>query len=237
LPAIGFAGFPAEAMKFFRGLEKNNQREWFQPRKEIFDMHVKAPMVALVQAINQSMATFAPEYITTPEHAIYRIYRDTRFSKDKTPYKTHIAASFKKRGLHKHAAGGFYFGVSHKEIGIAGGVYMPGPQELLAIRTHLAENHASIQKLLANAKVRRLVGDLKGEALTRVPKGFARDHPAADLIRMKQWHFWLTLDPALATTSKLFTEIVDRFKTMLPVIEFLNVPLKPQKLEAKDLLA
>src|SRR5438270_5501706 len=99
-----FPGFPQTGLKFLRSLERNNRREWFQPRKETFDNEVKAPMTALVDAINGQLAKFAPEYITGPTQAIYRLYRDTRFSNDKTPYKTHIAASFRKRGLDKHAA-------------------------------------------------------------------------------------------------------------------------------------
>jgi uncharacterized protein (TIGR02453 family) len=102
-----FPGFPAEAMTFYRGLARNNTREWFQPRKPVYDEQVKAPMVELVTALNQAMMKFAPDYVTDPAKAIYRIYRDTRFSPDKTPYKTQIAASFARRGMEKHGAAGF----------------------------------------------------------------------------------------------------------------------------------
>src|SRR5579863_8851398 len=111
-----FPGFPPEALKFFASLARNNDREWFQPRKEIFDTKIKAPMCELVLAVNEDLAKFAPAYTADPKKAIYRIYRDTRFSPDKTPYKTHIAASFSRRGMEKHGAGGFYFSVSHKEV-------------------------------------------------------------------------------------------------------------------------
>src|SRR5690242_3374729 len=98
----GFQGFPAEGMTFMRSLKRNNRREWFQPRKHIYDEQVKAPMMELVAAVNIAMMRFAPDYTRDPKEAIYRIYRDTRFSGDKTPYKTHIAAVFQKRGLGKH---------------------------------------------------------------------------------------------------------------------------------------
>jgi uncharacterized protein (TIGR02453 family) len=87
-----FIGFPPEALTFLRGLTRNNQREWFQPRKEIFETRVKEPMLALCDALNGEFAKFAPDYINDPKKAVFRIYRDTRFSHDKTPYKTHIAA-------------------------------------------------------------------------------------------------------------------------------------------------
>jgi len=221
----GFTGFPAEGMKFFRSLARNNRREWFQPRKHIHDEQVKGPMMDLVTALNSEMVRFAPNYVAEPAKAIYRLYRDTRFSKDKTPYKTHIAAIFPRRGLVKHEGAGFYFSVSAKEIEVAGGVYMPGPDALLAIRTHLAERHEEFNRIVASRKLRALMGDLQGTQLSRVPKGFRCDHPAADLLRHKQWLFFATLDPALATTPKLLGEIRNRFEAMMPFLDLLNEPL------------
>jgi uncharacterized protein (TIGR02453 family) len=118
-----FPGFPPEALTFFRGIARNNDRDWFLPRKEVFDSKVKAPMIALVEAINAEFGKFAPDYIADPKRAVYRIYRDTRFSPDKSPYKTHLAAVFARRGGDRGSAPGFYFAISAQEIGIAGGVY------------------------------------------------------------------------------------------------------------------
>jgi uncharacterized protein (TIGR02453 family) len=213
-------------MTFFRGLKRNNRREWFQPRKQIFDDCVKAPMVAMVEAVNAELVRFAPDYITDPSKAIYRIYRDTRFSNDKTPYKTHIAASFVRRGLDKHAGAGLYFSVAPDEIEAAAGVYMPPPDILLAIRTYLLEHGDELRRIVKNRQLRALMGEMYGDSLARVPKGFPADHPAADLIKMKQWVFYTTdLDPKLATTPKLLVEIVRRFRAMTPFVDFLNRPL------------
>lgn len=221
----GFPGFPAEGMRFFRTLARNNRREWFQPRKQIYDELVKAPMAELVGALCGEMMRFAPDYVADPAKAIYRIYRDTRFSKDKTPYKTHIAAVFPRRGMEKHGAAGLYFSVSAKEIEVAGGVYMPGPDTLRAIRTYLAEHHEEFRRIIRQRQLRTLMGEMHGEQLSRVPKGFASDHPAADLIRFKQWLFYVTIDPALATTPKLLPEVRKRFQAMTPFVDFLNRPL------------
>jgi uncharacterized protein (TIGR02453 family) len=233
-----FPGFSDEALKFFRGLERNNRREWFQPRKELFEEKVRGPMLQLVEAINLGLARFAPEHVTEPNKAVYRIYRDTRFSPDKTPYKTHIAASFWHRKHEKHACAGYYFSVSHKEVEVAGGVYMPGPEQLLAIRQYLAEHSAEFQKSVNNRKLVALMEPLKGESLSRVPKGFRTDHPAADLIRMKQWLFYTSLDPAVATKPTLYGEVVERFRAMQPVIELLNRPLahRTAKVVAADMI-
>ncbi|SRR5579871_442754 len=224
-----FAGLPEVGMKFLAALARNNRREWFQPRKHLYEQQVKAPMGDLVAALNSEMMRFAPDYVNEPAKAIYRIYRDTRFSKDKTPYKDHIAAIFPRRGLEKHGGGGLYFSVSAREIEVAGGVYMPGPEALLAIRTHLAEHHAEFRKIIGTKKLRSLLGEMQGERLSRVPKGFASDHPAADLLRYKQWLVYVMLDPKLATTSRLFTEVRRRFEAMIPFVEFLNRPLIREK--------
>jgi len=220
-----FAGFPAETMMFYRSLARNNKREWFQPRKHIYDEKVKAPMVELVMELNRSMMEFAPDYVTDAGKAIYRIYRDTRFSPDKTPYKTQIAASFARRGMEKHGAAGYYFAISHKGVDVGGGIYMPPPETLLAVRTHIAERHDEFRRLTASSGVKRLFGAIQGAQLSRVPKGFAADHPAADLLRFKQFLLFATLDAALVTTPKLFTELEKRFRAMAPFLDFLNAPL------------
>ncbi|HKW98885.1 MAG TPA: DUF2461 domain-containing protein [Bryobacteraceae bacterium] len=221
----GFGGFPEPGMQFLRSLARNNRREWFQPRKHIYEEQVKAPMAQLVAALTAEMMSFAPEYVTEADKAIYRIYRDTRFSKDKTPYKTHIAAIFPRRGQAKHEGAGLYFSVSPKEIEVAAGVYMPGPDTLRAIRLHLSENHAQFRKIMAGRKLRTLAGELQGEQLSRVPKGFPAEHAAADLLRYRQWLLYIMLDPAPATTPRILSEIRKRFEVMTPFNEFLNAPL------------
>lgn len=221
-----FAGFPPDAMTFLRGLKKHNTREWFQPRKEIYEEKVKGPMIELVAALMRRMDDFAPDYTGDPGKAIYRIYRDTRFSKNKTPYKTHIAAIFKHRHLDKHSGAGYYFSVAPDEIEVGGGVYMPMPEDLLAIRNHLAGHHEEFRRIAAGRAVRRLFGEVAGDSLSRVPKGFPADHPAADQLRMKQFLLFGTLQPSLATTPKLYRELLTRFQAMSPFLEFLNRPLE-----------
>jgi uncharacterized protein (TIGR02453 family) len=224
-----FAGFPPEGMTFMRGLKKNNKREWFQPRKEIYEQKVKAPMLDLVTALMGRLADFAPDHVADPNKAIYRIYRDTRFSNNKTPYKTHIAAVFPRRNLEKHGGAGYYFSVSPEEIEVGGGVYMPPPESLRAIRGYLCEHYEEFRGILSARNVRRLFGNLWGDRLSRVPKGFAPDHPAADLLRMKQFLLFATLDAKLATTPKLYRELLTRFEAMTPFLQFLNKPLAAEK--------
>jgi uncharacterized protein (TIGR02453 family) len=218
-----FPGFPTEALTFFKGLARNNNRDWFLPRKEIFESSVKAPMIALVETLNAGFAKCAPDYINDPKKAVYRIYRDVRFSTDKSPYKTHLAAAFPRRGGDRQSSAGFYFHVSAKGVGVAGGLWEPPPEQLLAVRTWLVENHAKFRKASRNPE--KLMGKLHGEGLQRIPKGFPPDHPAADLIKMKRWVFFASLEPEFVTSPKLVAELMKRFRAMLPVLELLNESL------------
>jgi len=233
----GFPGFPPEGVQFFRGLARNNRREWFQPRKAIFEESVKAPMLELVSALNAALMKYAPQYVTDPAKAVYRFYRDTRFSKDKSPYKQQIAASFPRRGLERHVGAGFYCAVSHKEVAVGGGIYMPLPETLLAVRHHIAEHHEELRRITNSRTVRKLFGELQGEQLSRTPKGFPPDHPADDLLRRKQFLLYIELPPDTVTTPRLFREIETRFRAMAPFLEFLNAPLAParKKIDAREL--
>jgi uncharacterized protein (TIGR02453 family) len=221
----GFPGFTPEALKFMKALKKNNKREWFQPRKEEYERLWRAPMIELIAALQTEAVKFAPDYAhQDPAKSVMRVYRDTRFSKDKTPYKTHVAAGLRRSGLDKDG-GGFYFHIGEEGLLIAGGVYAPMPDELRAIREHLAAHHEQWRKLVSAVKFKTLVGELQGEELTRVPKGFAPEHPAAHLLRKKQFYFSVTLASDLVTTPAAYTELVKRFKAMAPAVEFLNTPL------------
>src|SRR3954469_17099222 len=104
-----FQGFTPGAIAFLRDLKKNNDREWFTPRKSVYEEQLRLPMIGMVRAVHGEMLRFAPEYVGAPAKCGFRIYRDTRFAKDKTPYKTHIAASFGRNGLEKNRGGMYYF--------------------------------------------------------------------------------------------------------------------------------
>ncbi len=223
--STSFRGFPAEGMEFLRELRENNDRDWFQPRKEIFVEKVQKPMVELVSAVHKEMLRFAPEYVGEPKKCIFRIYRDTRFSKDKTPYKTHIAAAMWRSSGGKDTGSGYYFSVSPEEIEIGGGIYAPEPSLLLLVRQHVGEHPDEFRKTFETPAVKKLFGGLWGESAIRPPKGFDAAHPAIDLIRRKHYVLMKGVDPALATTPKLLPEIVKRFEAITPFLQFLNRPL------------
>jgi uncharacterized protein (TIGR02453 family) len=113
-------------------------------------------------------------------------------------------------------------------VEIAGGVYQPEPDVLLAVRQQIARHLETFRAIFESPKLKKLLGDLQGESVARAPKGFDSEHPAIDLLKRKMYCFFVTLDPALATTPKLFGEIVKRFEAMAPFLEFLNRPLPTQ---------
>ncbi len=220
-----FPGFPPAALSFFSQLEKNNRKEWFEKKKELYDEQVKTPMIALVEALGQEMLRFAPDYIPEPKKAVFRIYRDVRFSKDKTPYKTNIAASLWRQSLGKNDGASFYVSLDHKELLVAGGVYMPSPEHLKILRLHIAERYETLRKILANRKRIQLAGELQGDSATRLPKGFLPGHPAEDLLKRKMYIQWVTLDPKLALRPEVLAELSKRMAAMTPLVEFLNEPM------------
>ncbi len=233
--ATAFRGFPEAGFDFLRELKDNNQRDWFQPRKEVYESAVKAPMTDLVEALNAEFARFAPDYITEPKRAMHRIYRDVRFSKNKNPYKTNSSASFHVSAEDKESMAGFYVSASPFEIELAGGVYMPQPDQMLAIRNRIASQLDEWTALVENKSRKKILGELQGDSLTRPPKGFPKDHPADFWIRKKQWLYWDTsLDPTLALSSKFIKEITRRFEAMYPVIQFLNDAMAKKKTNRSD---
>lgn len=223
-----FSGFPPEALRFFRGLARNNRRAWFLPRKALFEEKVKEPMRQLVNALNTALHDFAPEYESDPDKAIFRIYRDIRFSKDKRPYKEQIAARFHRHGSLGHGQGGYYVAISHRSVAVGGGLYLPEPAPLLAIRQRIAARHEELRHILASRPVRTLLGGLEGQRLSRVPRGFATDHPAADLLRYKNYILYKELPPRLATSPSLYKAIVERFGIMVPFLQFLTASFAVQ---------
>ncbi len=125
-----FDGFPPEGLKFLRALKKNNNREWFAENKSRYEEFVKLPMQSLIAALKHPMERVAPEIHVDPKRAMFRIYRDTRFSKNKLPYKTHVAAVFHRPG-HWEGSAGYYVHIEPGAVYVGGGIYIPDGDQLL----------------------------------------------------------------------------------------------------------
>jgi uncharacterized protein (TIGR02453 family) len=221
------AHFSDAGLKFLRGLARHNDREWFEPRKPIYERELKAPMLALIEAINHQMLDFAPLHVRPPKKCMMRIYRDIRFASDKRPYKIHVAAWWARQGLEKTSGAGFYLDLSGTALTIAGGVYMPEKDQLVAIRRMLLDRHAEVRKLLG-AKKLRTAGMIPIDAvkMVRGPKAFDPGHPAMDLILQRQWGASCTLPVEIALAPGLLNAVVSRFRLVAPLVHLLNAPLE-----------
>jgi uncharacterized protein (TIGR02453 family) len=228
-----FSAFPKEGLQFLRSLKRNNNREWFQKHRGNYEQHVRQPMLDLIEALHTDFQKFAPEMIASPKASAYRIHRDTRFSKDKSPYKTHVAAVFPRSGMNKHEGAAFYVHLATDELLIGGGLYMPLPEDLNAVRNHIFENPKKFLHIAESATFRRTFGEVGGEKLTRVPRGFAAGSPVADYLRHKQFLAGKTLPPDLATSPQFYKTLLKTFEAMLPLIRFLNEPIVRAR-RAKD---
>ena len=235
---MAFSGFTPAALDFMRKLKRNNRRAWFQPRKEIYERELKQPMLELITALNIELMRFAPRYITPPAKAMLRIYRDTRFSSNKLPYKSHLSALFPRAGASRTSGACFYFHFTADELLIFAGVWNPPADELRLIRPHLANHHQELKKLLRAKKLRQFYGEMQGEKLSRTPRGFAKDHPAEDLIRGKQWYVECVLPARALLQPDAAKEISQRFRAAAPLVEFMNQPLvaRSKKRPLEDLM-
>jgi uncharacterized protein (TIGR02453 family) len=220
-----FLAFPKEGLQFLRTLKRNNNREWFQKHKSIYESSLKRPMSDLIAALAEDFQKFAPEMVASPKASAYRIYRDTRFSNDKSPYKTHVAAVFPRNGLGKHEGAGFYLHIDPSELLIGGGLYMPLPEHLSSVRQKISDDAGSFLKIITNRQFRKMFGTVTGEKLSRVPRGFRPDHPAAEYLKYKQFLASKTFPCAVATTPSFYRIVVETFRAMLPFIRFLNEPI------------
>ncbi len=220
--------FTPKTLTFLRALKRNNDREWFKARKDEFEEHVHGPMVALVEQLAHDAATFAPDLVISPR-GIFRIYRDTRFSEDKTPLKTHIAASFPTRDLPKHRGAGLYIQVAIEGAWAGGGIYGPDTSDLLKIREHIDANYQRFRAIVESPRFKQRLGQLQGERLQRVPRGFPSDHPAAEYFKFKQLYAGCDFDAKTTTGPRFYTSLLTTFKDMMPLVVFLNEPLLGKK--------
>jgi uncharacterized protein (TIGR02453 family) len=217
--------FSVRTLSFLRRLKRNNRREWFNAHREEYEHDVREPMIAIIERLAADFRAFAPELIASPKLSLYRIYRDTRFSENKTPYKTHVAAVFPCRGLAKHEGAGMYFHVSPEDVWIGGGLWAPPPPQLQMVREHVAANSRKMKAIVTAPAFRRTLGELAGERLQRVPRGFPKDHEAAEYLKHRQFLAGAEFPATFATSPAFYRGLLDVFRRVAPLVRFINEPL------------
>jgi len=218
-----FAGFPGGAMKFLAELARNNERAWFAEHKQRYEELVREPALDFIQAMGQPIADIAPRFVAVPKKtggSLMRPYRDTRFSKDKTPYKTNVGIQFRHEFAKDVHAPGFYVHIHPEEVFLAVGSWRPAPEALRAIRERIAEAPDAWTTAWDNAGFRRRF-EPAGESLKRAPRGFDRDHPLACDLKRKDFVAVRNLDPAVVATPRLQREAAASFAAAVPLMQFL----------------
>jgi uncharacterized protein (TIGR02453 family) len=224
-----FTGFRPEAVQFLADLAANNDRAWFQPRKADYERLLKEPLEALVAALAERFASQGLALRADPARAPFRIYRDVRFSKDKSPYKTNIGADFPwiepapgtPAGAEvRHGVGG-YFHVAPGEIYVGGGMWHPEPARLAAWRREVAAEPKAVHRAIEDPGFVDHFGTVNGDRLKRVPSGFPADHPEAELLKLKDVTFGQRLSDREVFSAQLPDVITEAFAAATPVFRLL----------------
>jgi uncharacterized protein (TIGR02453 family) len=221
--------FPAGASRFLRALKRHNDREWFRTHRAEFDELIDAPMNAIIERLALDFRQFLPDVIASPRVSRYRIYRDTRFSENKAPLKTHVAAVFPSRFLPRHEGPGLYFEIAPGWFYAGGGIYMPQPQTVHRIREHIATHHRELARIAEAPAFRRMFGEIEGDRLTRMPRGFPADHPAGEYLKLKQVIVGREWPAAFASGPRFYAELLRTFRTLAPLVRFFNAPFRGHK--------
>jgi len=216
--------FTSKSLSFLRSLKRNNKREWFHERRDHYEQHCRGPMLEIVERLAEDFQSFAPEMLADPKVNLLRPFRDTRFSEDKTPLKTHVGATFPNRTLGRMNGAGFYFEVSPGWVWIGGGLWRPDTSQLQLVREHIVDNLREFDKIVKSPAFKK-IGGLQGDTLTRVPRGYAKDHPAAEYLQYRQFMGYREEAAAFATKKDFYKHLRGTLETITPLVRFLNEPL------------
>ena len=229
-----FQGFPKRGITFLGQLKKNNNRTWFAEHKSEYEDFVKLPMQSLISALRLPMTKVAPEIDVNPKHGMFRIYRDTRFSKNKLPYKTHVAAIFHVRGNHWEESAGYYVHIEPGGVYVGGGVYRPDGIQLKKLRQAIADRPKEFLSIVSDDTFARKFKTLEGEKLQRVPAGFPKDHMMAEWLKYKSFYTGVEWAEKECYTEKFVDKVIRLYRDLLPLVRFLNAALNKTQLDGPE---
>lgn len=225
--------FTPATFRFFKALARNNAKPWFEAHRAEYEREARAPMQQLIEEMDVRLARFAPEITGDPKRSMFRIYRDIRFSKDKSPYKTHAACWFRHQdadervGSEAEGGGaGFYFHLVPGASFVGAGIWMPPRPILNRLREAIAEHAAAFERIVRQPSFVRRFGGLDDEAiLKRMPRGFAETHRAARWLRYQSYTAGRRLKDGEVTSARLPSLLEADFTRLLPLVRWLNAAL------------
>ncbi|MCD6013535.1 MAG: hypothetical protein K0Q79_3397 [Flavipsychrobacter sp.] len=218
--------FTSDFTGFFKELSKNNTTDWFNTNRKTYEKNVKEPFAAFVGEMIKRIKKHEPDILIKPADAIMRINKDIRFSKDKTPYNTYVAANISPYGKKDKAYPGFYFQLSHDKISVFGGAYMLEPDALLNMRNYIAKNGKAFSAVYTDKNFKEKFGTIQGEKNKRIPEEFQAAAEKEPLIANKQFFYSAEIKPGIITKKELPDELMEYYAAGKKVNEFLRKGLK-----------
>ncbi|MDH3788426.1 MAG: DUF2461 domain-containing protein [Xanthomonadales bacterium] len=219
-----FRGFPKDFFAFFEDLKINNNRVWFNENKGRYRQSVVDPISEFIVCMAPRLHKLSKHYIANPKPhggSMFRIYRDTRFSKDKTPYKTHAGVQFRHEAGKDAHAPGFYLHLAGDGIFYGGGVWNPASPQLNRIRDFIADNARSWARIVNAPKVKAL-GGIRGDSLKRPPRGFDAQHVHIDDLKRKSFYIMTEVPADHALKPEFINEVTEGFRRALPLNRFIT---------------
>jgi len=207
--------FSKSTLTFLRKLAKNNNRDWFTANKDAYDAAWKE-----LKQFSQTLEERLSEHDVLQRIKIFRIYRDVRFSKDKTPYKEHFSMNPIRDGAHRR--GGYYFMLKPGESMGGGGFYQPEKEDLLRIRKEFEMSDQPIRKIIGSKTFKETFGELLGDKVKTSPKGFDKTHPAIDLIRHKSFYVMHPFTDQEVTTPGFVDQVNDLYVKLRPFFDYMS---------------
>jgi len=207
---------------FFNELSVNNHKEWFHAQKKQYENSVKQPFQDFVNALIHEIQKEEPDLLVEAKDCILRINRDIRFAKDKTPYNLHTTAFVSKGGRKNKSIPGIFIRFSPKMVGIMGGCFGPDKGQLTSIRQSIIDHPHALRNLLETPSFQKKFGAMKGDQMKRVPVLYQAAAEKEPLILHKQYYFMAEEKPALITSDRLLSTIMDYYQAMKPVNNYLE---------------
>ncbi len=223
-----FPGFPKELFEFLSDLSKNNNREWFNANKDRYRSNVVAPVCEFITTIQPALNKISEYYTADPRPnggSMFRIYKDTRFSKDKRPYKDHVGCHFRHLAGKDAHAPGFYLHLAPDVVFFGAGIWKAPNPELNKIRTAIVRNSEQWGKVIKNRALVKRFGGVDGDGLKRPPKGFDPDHPHIVDLKRKTFFVLQTVKPTLALKPEFIKEVRKAFSATSPLVKFITEAL------------
>ena len=222
--------FTDDFIKFFLELEKNNNRDWFAENKKRYEKSVKKPFYHFINELIIEINQLGGSLLLEAKDCVLRINRDIRFAKDKTPYNTHYTAFVSSGGRKDKNIPGIFIRLSASEIGIMGGCFGPDKEQLSRIRSFILDNKSEFEKA-QRGTFEKVFGEIKGEVQKRMPPEFKNEAEVYPAIARKQFYYTAMLDKSLITDSKLMDRILDNYKAMKPMNDFLITAISQNELK------